>query len=60
MKRFTIIDVGCFECGVSTIVQGSYDTLDEAKAVNDPNRGWRDGGQSAFMIVDNKALTIVE
>jgi hypothetical protein len=50
MKVWTVIDVGCQECGVDSVVVGTYLTLDEARAACDVRSeetgGWRDGGQT--------------
>jgi len=49
-KRWIVIDIGCHECGVDSVLVGTYRS--KYGAVRARNRllketeGWRDGGQS--------------
>lgn len=49
-----VVDVGCFECGVSTEAVGMFKTPEKAEAAADARDGetsnWRDGGRSRSMV----------
>jgi hypothetical protein len=50
-----VFNIGCIECGVSSDVVGSYETIEEAKKVADICQkvlGWREGGQNSFEVFD--------
>lgn len=53
MKLWAVIDIGCHECGVSSVAVGLFRSKQEAdKAVDecDERTGcWRDGGQTWAM-----------
>ena len=55
IKRWLVFNVGCLECGVSSNVVGTYDTVQEANAVADKcleALQWREGGQNEFEVFD--------
>jgi hypothetical protein len=67
--RYLLIEVGCLECHIPTVPEGTYDTLEAAKAAaggptlvrpGQPSEGDWDGGDwdgaSLWLIVDLEEL----
>ena len=52
--KYLVMDIGCIECGVSTLPVGLYRTLTEAQDAMEKRdlryHSWRDGGQAEVVI----------
>lgn len=55
-KVFVVVDTGCIECGVETLVLGVFKTKQKAVAVRDAQvakfNNWRGGGQNDVEIFE--------
>lgn len=56
MKRYVVIDIGCYECGVGHEVVSTHITREGAKAAaegrNRETGYWRDGGSTEATVFE--------
>jgi hypothetical protein len=59
---WTVVNVGCIECGVSSNIVGVFGDEERAKAIAatlDEEMGWREGGQNAYEVFPLPPLNVV-